>query len=186
MAGRELIASREILEAAFAITRQKGFLEVTARSVASKAGCSTQPVFRAYRNMEELRNAVYNRAVSFFQDYCSLYPKTGKTPFSNLGMAYIAFAREESCLFEFLFVSGKPKSSFYELLNGTALCGNLAFEISLARECSCPEPEAVFLRMWLLIHGAACMTLRGEYGLSEQETLQLLENSYRDFSGNMD
>ena len=183
MARKESITQDIILETAFAMTRQEGFSNVTARRVAAKAGCSTQPIFRVYKSMEELWDAVYEKAASFFQDYCSLYPRTGKLPFSNLGMAYIAFARAEKHLFELLFVSGsRKKKSMYELLNGNA--GNVVYEVNLARVSGCPKPGELFTKMWIFIHGAACMTLTGDYDLSDVETMELLNRTYLAFSGN--
>ena len=134
--------------------------------------------------MEELWDAVYERAATYFLDYYSLYPRTGKTPFANLGMAYIAFAREERHLFELLFVSdnqdGKhKKKSMYEILNGDA--GNVVYEINLARVAGCPDPGDLFMKMWIFIHGAACMSLTGDYDLTDLQTMQLLEHSYYAF-----
>ena len=183
MARKESITIEMILEKAFTMTREEGFSNVTARKVASKAECSTQPIFRVYKNMEELWEAVYLKAASFFQDYYSLYPRTGKMPFSNLGMAYIAFAREEKHLFELLFVADlKHKKSMYELLNSEA--GNVVYEINLAKALGCQNAEELFMKMWIFIHGAACMTLTGDYDLSDLQTLELLENSYRAFANN--
>lgn len=180
MARKETITLQMILDTAFAMTREEGFSNVTARRVAAKAGCSTQPIFRVYKNMDELWDAVYERAAQFFQDYYSLYPRMGKTPFSNLGMAYIAFAREEKHLFELLFVSSRPgRKGMYELLNGGE--GNVVYEINLAKSAGCPDPGSLFMRMWILIHGAACMSLTGDYDLSDVETLELLERSCRAF-----
>lgn len=182
MARKEMITVRNILDTAFAMTREEGFSNVTARKVAARAGCSTQPIFRVYKNMDELLDAVYAQAESFFQDYYSLYPRTGKTPFSNLGMAYIKFAREERYLFELLFISDNPrKKSMYELLNGNA--GNVVYEINLARVQGCPEPGDLFMKMWIFIHGAACMAMTGDYDLSDRETYDLLERSYNAFAG---
>lgn len=183
MARKETITIDMILETAFAMTREEGFANVTARKVAAKAGCSTQPIFRVYKNMDELWNAVYEKATVFFQDYYSLYPRMGKAPFSNLGMAYIAFAREEKHLFKLLFVSegnGIGKKSMYELLNGSE--GNVVYEINLAKTAGCAEPEELFMKMWIFIHGAACMSLTGDYDLSDVQTLQLLERSYEAFA----
>ncbi len=177
MARKESITMQDILETAFTMTRNEGFLSVTARKVASKAGCSTQPIFRIYKNMEELWQAVYEKAVAFFGDYYDLYPRTGNAPFSNLGMAYIAFAREEKHLFQLLFLSEIPnKKSLYEVVNGER--GNVLFEISKAASMGCKDPQSMFMRMWLFIHGAACMSLTGDYDLSDVETKQLLEQEY--------
>lgn len=181
MARKATITLQMILDTAFAMTREEGFANVTARKVAAKAGCSTQPIFRVYQNMDELWDAVYDRAAGFFQDYYSLYPRIGKVPFSNLGMAYIAFAREEKHLFELLFVNGRPGSkSMYELLNGAE--GNVVYEINLAKAAGCPDPGDIFMKMWIFIHGAACMTLTGDYDLSDVQTLEMLEQSYKAFA----
>ena len=180
MARKETITIDKILDTAFAMTREEGFANVTARKVAAKAGCSTQPIFRVYKNMDELWAAVYDRAVGFFADYFSLFPRTGKKPFSNLGMAYVAFAREEKHLFELLFLTGgRYSKSMYEVLNGES--GNVVYEINLARAAGCPDPGDLFMRMWMFIHGAACMTLTGDYDLTDVETLAMLESSYDAF-----
>lgn len=177
MARKESITIQDILDTAFIMAREEGFANVTARKVAAKAGCSTQPIFRVYRNMDELWQAVYERAVLFFQDYYDTYPKTGRKPFSSLGMAYIAFAREEKHLFRLLFLSEVAgRKSLYEVLNGEK--GNVLAEINRASAMGCGDPQGMFMRMWLFIHGAACMSLTGDYDLSDAETKQLLEQEY--------
>ena len=154
MARKESITIQMILDTAFEMTREEGFINVTARKVAARAGCSTQPIFRVYKNMEELWEAVYGRAIAYFQDYYSLYPRTGQMPFSNLGMAYIAFAREESHLFELLFLSQSPgdgahvnRKSMYEILNGED--GNVVREVSAAKEAGCADPGELFTKIWI-------------------------------------
>ena len=177
MARKESITIQDILETAFTMAREEGFSNVTARKVAAKAGCSTQPIFRVYKNMEELWQAVYEKAVGFFHDYYDLFPRTGTKPFSNLGMAYIAFAREEKHLFHLLFLSELPgKKGLYEVLNGDK--GNVLAEINGAISMGCKDPQGMFMRMWLFIHGAACMSLTGDYDLSDAETKHLLEQEY--------
>ncbi len=182
MARKETITIDMILDTAFAMTREEGFANVTARKVAAKAGCSTQPIFRVYRNMEELWKAVYERAAAFFHDYYNRYPRRGRTPFANLGMAYISFAREEHRLFELLFVTDVAyKKGMYELLNGPE--GNVVYEINLARAAGCADPSDLFIKMWIFIHGAACMTMTGDYDLDDMQTLELLERSFEAFAG---
>lgn len=183
MARKESITIDTILETAFAMTREEGFANVTARKVANKAGCSTQPIFRVYKNMDELWEAVYKKAVVFFQDYYSLYPRTKKVPFVNLGMAYITFAKAEKHLFELLFASNmENKKSMYEILNGRD--GNVVYEISSAKAQGCENPSVIFMKMWIFIHGAACMSLTGDYDLSDMETMELLEKTYYNFAQN--
>lgn len=181
MARKETINSQMILDTAFQMARQEGIKNITARRVAETANCSTQPIFRSFRNMGDLMEGVYERAVTFFQDYYLLFPRLGKTPFSNLGMAYIAFAREEKELFRMLFVAETARKSLYEILNGKD--ENVKTEIQAAAAQGCPDPSAMFMKMWIYIHGAACMSLTGDYDLSDQETMQMLEGVYRSFLG---
>lgn len=181
MARKESITIQTILDTAFSMTREEGFQNATARKVAAKAGCSTQPIFRVYKNMEELSEAVYLKTIDFFRDYYELYPRTSVVPFANLGMAYIAFAREEKHLFELLFLSDVTyKKSLYEILNGSR--GNVVAEINAAKEAGCADASGMFMKMWIFIHGIACMSLTGDYDLSELETKGLLEQSFHSFA----
>lgn len=179
MARKEMISKQMILDAAFEMAREEGLGNITARKLAEKAGCSTQPIFRTYQSMEQLIDDVYERAFLFFQDYYSYYPKLGKTPFSDLGMAYIAFAREEKELFRMLFVPQQRRKGLYELLNGKT--ENVKTQIQAAATAGCSDPGALFMKMWIFIHGAASMSLTGDYDLSDQETRGMLESVYQSF-----
>ncbi|MBR1476848.1 MAG: TetR/AcrR family transcriptional regulator [Lachnospiraceae bacterium] len=186
MARKETITIDKITDTAFEMAREEGLMGVTARKVAAKAECSTQPIFRVYKNMEELWSAVYIRSVDYFRGFYDLYDKTSDVPFANLGMAYISFAKKEKHLFEILFVSENSflskdaKKSMYEILNGKN--GNVVVEINAAKTKGCADPSDLFMKLWILIHGAACMCLTGDYDLSDEETLLLLQKSYEAFS----
>ena len=75
MARKETITLQMILDTAFAMTREEGFSNVTARKVAAKAGCSTQPLFRFFKNFFLFCYAVYQKASRFFHVYYILYTR---------------------------------------------------------------------------------------------------------------
>ena len=180
MARKETITKNEILNAAFALARESGFAGVSARTLANKAGCSTQPIFRVYKNMDELGADLYGKAAAYFGEYYERFPKASETPFVNLGLSYIRFAQEEPHLFSLLFVAKERHGkSLYDLLNGSS--GFVVKEINNAKFYGCKDPSGMFMRMWILIHGAACMALTGDYDLQEEDTVKLLEESYRAF-----
>ena len=174
MARKESITSQMILDVAFQMAREEGLKNITARKVAERANCSTQPIFRSFQSMDDLVEGVYHRAVSYFQNYYEHYPKLEKAPFCNLGMAYVAFAREEKELFRMLFVPDVSPKPLYEILNGTS--ENVKTEIQRARAQGCSDPGALFMKIWIFIHGAACMSMTGDYDLSDEETRAMLEN----------
>ena len=181
MARKESITIGMILDTAFKMVESDGIESVTARKVAAAAGCSTQPIFRVYKNMEELQKAVYDKTIEYFLQYYKDFEKKSNVPFTNLGLAYIAFAREKKNYFKLLFVNGiEGGKSMYELLNGED--GNVVKEINLARSMGCANPGHMFMKMWIFIHGAACMSLSGDFDLTDEETVSLLEKSYESFA----
>lgn len=183
MARKELITKQMILDKSFEMVKEEGFDNLTARKVAAAVGCSTQPIFRVYKNMDELQHEVYSKAIEYFLDYYRKSDRHSNVPFANLGLAYIAFAREEKNYFKLLFVNGiEGGKSMYELLNGDE--GNVVKEINHARSLGCSDPGDMFMRMWIFIHGSACMTLTGDYDLTDEETVSLLEKSYESFAKN--
>ena len=180
MARKETITKSDILNTAFDITREEGFSKVSARTLAAKAGCSTQPIFRVYKNMEELGDDLFMKAIEFFSAYYTAFPKMNDTPFVNLGIAYIRFAEEEQQLFRLLFLSeDRHGKSLYDMLNGRN--GAVVREINNAKFYGCKDPSGMFMKMWIFIHGAACMALTGDYDLQEEDTIKLLEESYNAF-----
>lgn len=181
MARKASVTETTILETALLIAQKEGYENVTARKLASAAGCSTQPIFRLYESMEELTGKVYEKAIQFFAEYYERFPKKNETPFGDLGMAYICFAEEEKQIFRLLFLSDvRGEKSMYELLNGQSSA--VSKEIAKARAEGCSDPGGLFMKMWIFIHGAACMTITGDFDLSRTETEQLLLDSYKAYS----
>lgn len=180
MPRKESITKSDILNTAFRMAKTEGFEQVTARKLANEVGCSTQPIFRVYKNMDELGGEVFNMAVRFFDEYYLRFPKKDDTPFVNLGLAYIQFAQNNKNLFRLLFVSeNRHGKSLYEILNGTHQA--VMNEINRATSLRCTDPQGMFMKMWIFIHGAACMSLTDDYDLGEKETIDLLVNSYHSF-----
>lgn len=179
---RKAVVTKEILRnSAFALMREEGFEQVTARKLAVKAGCSTQPIFRLYENMEQVMEEVYEKAIIFFEEFYAAYPRWVDTPFVNLGMAYIRFAAVEKNIFRLLFLSEhRGKRSMYTLLNGKT--GAVSSEAAKAMEDGVADAGSLFMKMWMFIHGAACMSLTGDFDLTERETLGLLKDSYKAYA----
>lgn len=178
MARKETTTRADIVRAAFEITKEEGHGMLTARRLAAKIGCSTQPIFRVYKNMDELYAQVYDEAIEYFSVFYEEFPQVDNTPFINLGLAYIKFAQMQPNLFEVLFLSkNRYGKSLYELLNGKN--GSLVKEINKAKLAGVKIPSQLFMQMWIFIHGAACMVITGDYDLDETETLNLLKATYQ-------
>ncbi len=182
MSRKATITQEEIVNAAFKITVKEGFDQITSRKLAGAAGCSTQPIFRIYDNMDELKRDVAIKAIKFFEDFYRDREKNHDTPFVDLGLSYVRFAQEHGNLFKLLFVSNENKDgkSMYDIVNGGD--ENVVREVSRARESGVQDAEHLFMKMWIFIHGAGCMAVTGDFDLDESDTVAMLESAYEAFS----
>ena len=57
------VYKEQIFVAAGDVLRDDGFSAINARSVAKKLGCSTQPIYFSFKNMDELKAALTERAI---------------------------------------------------------------------------------------------------------------------------
>ncbi|MGL5260041.1 MAG: TetR/AcrR family transcriptional regulator [Lachnospiraceae bacterium] len=180
MARKAIVSKEMLLDTAFLMAKEEGIEFVTARKLAVKVGCSTQPIFRIYQNMEDLVADVFLKAIMFYEEYYRFAPRVNETPFVDLGMAYIRFAKEQSTLFSLLFLSeNRFGKSLYDILN--ARLGFVSAEIKKATEDGVKDPSGMFMKMWIFIHGIACMCTTNDYDLDMEQTKALLNNSYQSF-----
>ena len=182
MSRKATITKKDIVNAAFKITKKEGFEQITSRKLAAVAGCSTQPIFRIYENMDALKVDVYDKAADYYQQYYADFNKTHEVPFVDLGLAYIGFAQKYPHLFRLLFIpqKGDENTSMYDLVNGSS--ENVVKEINRAAANGAKSAQQLFMQMWIFIHGAGCMAVTGDYDLDEATSVNMLESAYKAFS----
>ena len=104
------VSKDEIIDAAVEVLCDGGFSAVNARSVAKKLGCSTQPIYFSFQNMDELKAALTERAVAMHTRRVrdSLRAHEGNdSRYSSYGMGFVKFAAEEKQLFRWLYLEGE-------------------------------------------------------------------------------
>lgn len=149
------ITREQILDAAFEMARYQGADRINARSLSKALGCSTQPVLYHFQTMEEIRQAVYERADRYHSDYISHI--SGENPMLEIGLNYIRFAAEEKHLFALLFQSGSFSGlELQKLMEGEALQPILQI-FSQEAELSMEKTRRLFRILFLTVHGYAGM-----------------------------
>ncbi len=183
MARKQVVTRELLLEGAFALVRDEGREKLSARNLASKCGCSTQPIFRIYENMADLEKDLLHKCEDFYSEFYKGSPSVNDTPFVNLGLVYIRFASAYPNLFRIIFFDDiQSEKSMYDLING----GDNNFivgEFKKLHGVSMDEFSVLFMRMWIFIHGIACMVLKNDFDMSEKEIEELLVATYIAFSG---
>lgn len=109
------VSKDEIVDAAVEVLCDGGFSAVNARSVAKKLGCSTQPIYFSFRNMDELKAAVSERAVKMHtmrvRDSLRIH-EGNDSRYSSYGMGFVKFAAEEKQLFRWLYLDGEQPGAY--------------------------------------------------------------------------
>jgi AcrR family transcriptional regulator len=168
--------SEAIVEAAFALTRERGWAGVSARSIAKKLGSSTMPIYSTMKSMEEIERLVRARAESVLSD-CQRRPYTDN-PVQNLAIGYVAFARDEKNLFRFLYVD-RPVSADLkdsgeqsrELL-GQPTADEVTAQLPGQTPLALQDPRV--LKSWIFTHGLASLVSTGVLDLPDEEIRDLL------------
>ena len=112
MPPKAVITKDMIFDAAFELVREQGLEILTARSIAQKLNCSTQPIYSMYENMERVKEDVFSRAVDFALTCMEQYEDEKNEPAMNLAVGCLLFARDERQLFKALFLSDYSSGYF--------------------------------------------------------------------------
>ncbi|QHW29797.1 TetR/AcrR family transcriptional regulator [Paenibacillus rhizovicinus] len=99
------ISKEIILNAAFEMVREQGLDVLSARSIAQRLKCSTQPIYSVYGNMEEVKEDVFRRATDFALESMKQYHDDNNAPAMNWAIGCLLFARNEKQLFRTLYLS---------------------------------------------------------------------------------
>ena len=142
----------EMIEGAFQLIRKEGFSALTVRRLAEELGCSTQPIMYQFPDLNELKDAAYQRADQFHTDYI-----TEIEDFLEIGMRYVQFAAEEKNLFRFLFQSGRFDGSSIRQLSHEAVDASIVQTASREMEVDEKEILDVFEVLFALVHGYASL-----------------------------
>ena len=167
-----------ILDASFEIVREQGHEMISARTIAEKLGCSTQPVMYYFKTIEEIRKETYWLADEYHTGFIMPKGNTGFAPLLELGLNYIRFGYEEKNLFRFLF-----QTNSFAGLNVAALMSDPGLGEMLgmvSSEAGCTEDEArdVFFNLFVCAHGIASLIANNSMEYEEDTFRKVLENMY--------
>jgi len=100
MAPKFKVSREEILEAAYALLRDKGSDAVTTRAIGEKLGVSCRPIYSFFPSMETLRADLVVTCVKALHEYT--HRQFTESSFLNQGVGYIWFYRELPNVADFL------------------------------------------------------------------------------------
>lgn len=172
------IMKEMILSTVLDITRQRGFENVNARSIANELQCSARPIFTCYDNMDALKKEFLDFAFDFYEQYVDDYSKSASvSSYLILPLSYIAFAQEETNLFKLLFINDMAldmteANDFYQEVGNE----NKARIFSEAIGIELERAKVIFLDLFLYTHGIAVLTATKKMSLDRSSSEKMLMN----------
>ena len=176
MPARRKIQKEDIIQESVSIVAKEGINALNARKIAKKLGCSTQPLFYIYENMDDLKKDVMNEIVKIF-DIEVLKSETGQLEYKNIGINYIRFAKEEPELFKIMF-NRKINEGAFDFIDLTGSAKTILETISKQTGMSNEDAKQFHLRMWLYVNGIASLAANQTVEFNDGEIAELLKDQY--------
>ena len=171
------VTQEEIVDTGLNLVRWDGAQALNARTLATAMGCSTQPIFSNFANMEQLRLAVVAKADQLYQNYIDQeIARKDYPPYKASGMAYIRFAKEEPQLFQLLYMRNRSTESAPQ---STELNDQMKGIIRDNTGLDGTDMQLFHLEMWAYVHGIATMFATGFLDLNWDLVSQMLTDVYQ-------
>ena len=165
----------EIINAAYALTRERGIDAVVAREVGKRLHTSASPIFTVWNSMDELKQEVWNLARKKYQEYMEgIFDYVPS--FKEFGMRWVNFAVEEPNLYRLLFLSRREihnpyarfKQDFANIL--TPLVEEIQSTFALPGE----DAEDLLNQMIIFANGVAAFAITDPDSFSRETVSRLL------------
>ncbi len=154
---------RDMSNAAAEIIDESGEDALTARKLAERLGISTQPIYREFGDMAEIKASAAKSGYEFFAQYMN-----GEA--LDQAVRYVRFATEHKKLFRFLFGAQNIKydgldDMAHRLVEGTGIIERLVGITGLSEEAT----YRLHLFEWLALHGLASLSVDNEVSVTDEE-----------------
>ncbi|MEG0692562.1 MAG: TetR/AcrR family transcriptional regulator [Oscillospiraceae bacterium] len=172
----------DILSVAMDIIRADGWENINARDIAKQLKCSTQPIFREFENMNELKEEVRKMAWETYNSYLRNYQQVEGKQGLSFGIAYVKFAKEEKNLFKLIFMSNEMNAQGVDDLSQirddrTGIIDIFMKITGLNRENS----TKLHFNVWIAMHGLASMLATNKIEISDDEIKNAILNNFNGY-----
>ena len=168
MAPRKRIIKEDILAGAVRVIQHAGPSALSVRNIAGELGCSTQPLYSEFRNVEQLQEELlpYIREKYLLGKYSS---------YKEFGRTFLRFAREEQALFQFLYLRQRnPEERLLDDVNGETTVALLSRNL----EMTMAEAWEMHRRMQNYCYGLGVMIAIHYRAMDQEESDRELTEFY--------
>ena len=168
----------QIASAAFELVRKNGVQALTARELGKAIGTSSSPIFTFFKDMDELKNAVFILAKQRFEEYMAVaeefYPA-----YKKRGLQWIRFASEEPKLFQWMFMLSPTNTGIDDAIKQLQFSKQRDIAIIMRDyNASAEDAEKLFHHMWIYTYGLCVLMTTGTCSFTEDEQTVLLGEQF--------
>lgn len=172
------ISKEKIINVAVKMVMEDGWDSINARSLAKELGVSTKPLYRIYKNMDEIKQDIITEISNQYDKFLTSRIDNKKA-LLTLCIAYVEFAVEYKNLFISLFLSNNLKWKSIENVLDEKWNQGTIINLVNKHGYSFEEAKALFMNMWLYANGLATLIATNEITLDDKEILVRLVKYYK-------
>lgn len=176
MARKKTITRDQILTAAYEVVAKEGFSRFTARNIAAKMKCSTQPIYLEFKNMDDLKNVLVADITNNVLTKLLKKEVTGNR-LIDLGVNCIEFANKEKQLYKALVLEGEVNVGELEEYSYDYFVNSVITDTEY-EGMSDKKTKSLYTGFWIIVSGLAALTSSSIVDFSQEEIVQLLERSF--------
>lgn len=184
----KITTSREmIIEAGYSIADEEGIGQVNCRAIAKKLGCSTQPVFSRFPNMDELKEEIFKYACEKLEKSIADRLESSKEHILlEISVSALAdLARNHGNLYKLIYLSDfRSEKSFLEEREKYQTNQLIIKELTTRYGIDAKRVEGIFERISLLAHGICTVIATTTMDYSNEQVINIINESLLDATGN--
>ena len=174
MARKKTITREQILAAAYDLVAKEGFSKFTARNIAGHMNCSTQPIYLEFKNMDDLKESLFEKIKTYLQEDVYGRVVTGN-PLIDMNLNYIQFATDEKKLYRYLYLEEHSEDEELQRFSNELFMKNADSDPHL-RGLSQEIKEQIFLATTIVASGVASLKVGNLIDMTQDDIIELFDN----------
>lgn len=170
---RRMTFTRDIvIHTTYELVKKEGMESVNARRIAKELNSSVHPIFRHFKDMEELKAVVYEKIYAKYQEYMSSGMSEDKA-YKKMGLSYIKFAKDYPEFFKIIFMQ-KTNLKAENFMMVDTMGDDVIKAGQVLTGLSFEEQKKFHIKVWIFTHGIACLVATKTIEFTEEEISELL------------
>lgn len=173
---KQMIFTKEVvLDTTYELVKKEGMESINARKIAKELNSSVHPIFRHFKDMEELKQAVYVKIYNKYREYM-LSGVNEEKGYKKMGMSYIKFAKDYPEFFKIIFMQ-KTNLNAENFMMSDSVGDDVIKEGQKLTHLSYEEQKKFHTKVWIFTHGIACLVATNTIKITDEEISELLGNT---------